>query len=461
MIRPNLSSLAFAVTLACAAAQAPALPIAPETEVMDLTPRPGNFTEPAIAINPKNPSQLVAAFQVTASVAYSQDGGSHWSLATGTAPADYRVSGDVSVTYDNRGHALLCYIAFDKLGTSEYWAHNATRNGIFVRRSLDGGRTWEPRAATVISQPTRPNIPFEDKPIIVADRTSSSYSGNLYVGWTEFTLANSRILFSRSTDGGVTWSAPVEISTHEGLPRDDNGSVEGFDGVVAPDGTLYAIWADGNEIVMASSADGGKTFTASHKILDVAPPYFKVENVVRSDGFPQIDTDPRTGRLFVAWTDYRNGDVDVFCSTSVDGARTWSPAVRVNSDPIHDGADQFFQWLGVDPVDGVAYIIFYDRRGDPENRLATVSLARSTDGGSTFENYAWTREPFDAKNQFIGDYTGITAYNGRVYGIWTEERTSPDKSWESNSAKKTPSAKGPTETIRASVIRIGSASFQH
>ncbi|MFY9531332.1 MAG: hypothetical protein WBC04_22770 [Candidatus Acidiferrales bacterium] len=450
--------LGLAAALTSSFAQAPSLQPPPEAQVINLTPHPGNFSEPSIAVNRENPLQLVAAYQVNASVAYSQDGGQTWTLATGTVPRDYRVSGDVSMTYDSRGHALLCYIAFDKLGTENYWAHNATRNGIFVRRSLDGGKTWEPEARTVIAQPTQPVMPFEDKPYIVADHTHGPYAGNLYVGWTEFTLTKTVILFSRSTDGGASWSTPIEISMHEGLPRDDNGSVEGFDGVVAPDGTLDVIWADGNEIVMASSSDGGRTFTPSRKILDVAAPYFKVENVYRSNGFPQIDIDPHSGRLFVTWADYRNGDVDVFCSTSMDQGRTWSSAVRVNSDPAHDGADQFFQWMAVDPTDGAAYVIFYDRRDDPANKLAKIVLARSTDGGANFINYAWTQEPFDAREDFIGDYTGVAAFGGRVYGVWTEERARPKPV-----AKPGPEDAQdiPARRMHTTIVLVSSADFGH
>ena len=298
------------------------------------------------------------------------------------------VSGDVSVAYDNSGHAFLCYIAFDKLGTDEYWGHNATRNGIFVRRSLDGGKTWKRPAVPVIEHATAPGIPFEDKPYLVADNTQGPYAGSLYVGWTEFTLTQSVILFSRSTDDGATWSKPIRISTQAGLPRDDNGAVEGFTGAVGPDGTLYVVWADGTHMVFTSSRDGGRSFAPSRGVVPIAPPYFHITNVDRTDGFPVIAIDPHggngSGLLYVTWSDYRNGDVDVFCSTSADRGRTWSPAVRVNSDPIHNGADQFFQWLAVDPVTGAANLVFYDRRDDPENNNAVVVLARSTDMAALF-----------------------------------------------------------------------------
>jgi hypothetical protein len=97
--------------------------------------------------------------------------------------------------------------------------------------------------------------------------------------------------------------------------------------------------------------------------------------------------------------------------------------MRVNTDPVHNGADQFFQWLAVDPADGAANVIFYDRRADAANQKAIVTLARSINGGSHWTNFAWTTHPFAAEDDFLGDYTGITALNGRVYGVWAEEIT--------------------------------------
>ena len=238
-----------------------ALPRAPGAEIFELTPEAGSFTEPSIAVNPGNPQQVVAVFQDNAHASYSQDAGRSWKSARGVAPPNYRVSGDVSTTFDNHGHAFICYIAFDRLGTFNYWGHGATRNGILVRRSLDGGATWEANDIPVAEQPTKPGVPFEDKPYIVSDTSSSRYAGNLYVGWTRWSLTDSKILFSRSTDDGKTWSPAIEIDRTPGLPRDDNGANEGFDGAVGPDGRLYAIWSQGDDIFLTTSRDGGKTFS--------------------------------------------------------------------------------------------------------------------------------------------------------------------------------------------------------
>lgn len=410
------------VTGLAAQAVAP-LPMAPGAAVTTISPQPGTWTEPGVAVNPQNPQEVVAVFQYIAQAAYSTDAGRTWKLASGVPAANYAMSGDVSTVFDNKGHALICYISFDKLGTMNYWAHGATRNGIFVRRSLDGGANWEPELRTVVAEPSQPGIPFEDKPYLVADTgRRSPYAGNLYIGWTRWTLTDSRMLFSRSTDDGVTWSAAIEIAQLRGLPRDDNGALEGFDGAVGPDGTLYAVWAVTDHIVFTESHDGGKIFSRTREIVSTAPTMFDLEGMERANGFPQIALDPRGGHkggpIYVTWSDYRNGDVDVFCIVSKDHGRTWSAPIRVNNDPVHDGTDQFFQWLAVDPVSGAVNVAFYDRREDPGDRLQTVSLARSTDSGRHFSNFAWTKAPFNPQGVFMGDYLGLAAWGNRVYGAW-------------------------------------------
>jgi len=401
---------------------------APAARVVTITPQNVRGTEPSIAVNRKNPNQIIAAFQ-PATVAYSMDGAQTFAVADLPPVSGWRGGGDVSVTFDDAGRAYLCTLHFDKLGSVSYWAHGAGRNGIFVRRSPDGGKTWETEAATVKAwQGTEPDIQWEDMPRIFADdQPHSPHAGNLYVGWIEWQLDKSIILFARSSDHGKTFSQPIRISTHAGLPRDDNGALVGFVGVIGADGTIYAIWNDGETIAFTQSHDGGKTFAPSRSVIHVAPPYFGgaggIPGVPRVMGFPQIGVDARQNRggtLYLCWSDFRNGDVDVFLSKSTDHGRTWSAPIRVNSDATHDGIDQFFQWMAVDPVTGHVYVQFYDRRDDPANRKTGFSLARSTDGGQTFTNYSWSDSLFETQQAFLGDYTWLTAYSDKVFGAWAE-----------------------------------------
>ena len=451
-------------------AQQSVLPVAPRAHVVNIT-EPARFSEPGIAVNPNDPRQVVVVYQGgktvqgAANAAYSNDGGMTFTVADRTRAEDWRVQGDVTTTFDNQGHAFLCYLAFDKLGTNSYWAHGVTRNGIFVRRSLDGGKTWEKQAQAVKAWPTghEPGIQFEDEPRIFADTsTASPYLGNLYIGWVEWQLEKSVMLFSRSTDDGVTWSTPRQLSVHDGLPRDDNGSLGGYVQAIGADGTIHAIWDDGNSIVLTTSRDGGQTFSVPQNVIDVGPPYFgDVPGVSRVEGFPQIGVDTSAGqsrgRIYICWSDYRNGDIDVFVSSTagLDSAVPhWSTPVRVNNDPVHDGQDQFYQWMAVDPKSGAVYVAFYDRRDYSGNLKTRITLARSNDGGQSFMNYAWTTTPFQGtRNTFLGDYIWLAAFEDHVYGAWTENAPSGSAMRQSGNGPQGRPAQDLT------LIRVGRADF--
>lgn len=456
-MRSNLRLICAMLLLGAADLAQSQLPAAPHRHVVTVVSTNIRGNEPAIAVNPNNPDQVVVAFQ-PATIAYSTDGAQTFAKAELPPVDGWRGGGDVSVTFDNHGHAYLGTLHFDKLGSTSYWAHGAGRNGIFVRRSLDGGKTWEHDVATVkVFSGSEPDSHMEDMPRVFADtQPHSRYAGNVYVGWIEWQLDQSIILFARSTDGGKTFSPPMRVSTHAGLPRDDNGGLVGFVGVVGADGTIYAIWNDGSTITFTLSRDGGQTFAPSRTVIDVGPPYFGgaggIPGVSRAMGFPQIGVDARDnktgGTLYLAWSDFRNGDIDAFCVSSGDLGRTWSSPTRVNSDPIHNGIDQFFQWMAVDPLTGDVYVQFYDRRDDPANRKTGFTLARSTDNGKTFVNYAWEEKPFENQQPaFLGDYTWLTAYNGKVYGAWTEALSASDTPPEHQ-------PRGP-----ATAVRVGFADF--
>lgn len=448
---PVLAAAALAAGAGVAAAPPATLPRAPQAHVVTITPPGLTGSEPAIAVNPNDPRQVVAAAGGRWA-AYSTDGGRTF---TPVQPAgdEGRSGGDVSLAFDDRGRLFLSFLSIQKNGSPSYWGHEPGGNGIYVRRSPDGGRTWDREPVGVkVWRGDEPGIALEDMPRIWADaQPRSPYRGRLYLAWIEWQLTQSIVLFSRSTDGGATWSEPVRISTRAGWPRDDNGAVVGIIGTVAPDGTQYVVWNEGLNVTLAVSRDGGRTFAPSRPIFDVGPPYFGgaggIPGLSRAMGFPQIGVDPRRGTLYVTWSDFRNGDVDVFLSRSADRGRTWSPPLRVNDDPVHDGADQFLQWMAVDPADGSVNVQFYDRRDDPDDRLTRVTLARSTDGGRTFTNYAWSDGPFGADNAFLGDYEWLAASGGRVFGVWAEPAP---KGYE----LKTPGRRTPT------IVRVGTADFR-
>ena len=187
-----LLAAGFAIGTAVAQMAPAPLPLAPGAHIVTISPPGGHGSEPGITVNPNNPSQVVAVYQ-PATATYSTDGGQTFALADLPPVPGWKVGGDVSTTFDNKGHVFLSSLHFDKLSTLGYWGHGAGRNGIFVRRSLDGGKTWEDPAgcAEGLAHGQEPGIEWEDMPRIFADNTPGSpYAGNLYAGWIEWQMNN-------------------------------------------------------------------------------------------------------------------------------------------------------------------------------------------------------------------------------------------------------------------------------
>ena len=108
------------------------------------------------------------------------------------------------------------------------------------------------------------DIGFQDKPFIVADANATSPKRDwLYVTWTRIgpeeedspdgTRQIFPIIFSQSEDGGVTWSAPVEISGEaEGVCPAECNLDHASHPVVGPDGTIYVSFANDNAMAGGS-----------------------------------------------------------------------------------------------------------------------------------------------------------------------------------------------------------------
>jgi hypothetical protein len=390
--------------------------------------------EVTVAINPKNPDNIVgASFQTgrpprprAGSYNYvSMDGGRTWKTVPATDPRDL-TQGDDTVYFSNDGAVYHAHLSFEGIRVAR---PPRAESGIIVDASRDGGLTWDEPVPAInhINSVT----PFEDKPGIVVDNAPASPNkGNVYLAWTRFDVygssdpdCHSHIYFSRSTDSGKTFTMPIRISDSYGDCRDSDNTVEGAVPAVGPKGEIYIVWAGPLGLVFKKSLDGGQNFTKERVISDMPGGWdFSVEGLDRANGMPVTGVDlsngPNKGMLYVNWIDARNGDPDVFVMSSRDGGETWLAPVRVNDDSLKNGKVQFFTWMAVDPVDGSLNIVFFDRR-DTEGAATRVTYARSVDGGHKFVNYKIDLPPFVCNpSVFFGDYTGISAYNGRVVAMF-------------------------------------------
>jgi hypothetical protein len=412
----------------------------------------GNFSEPpnidmsneatpqsetSIAINPSDASQIVGGsneiFCLPMRGYFSTQSGNNgsWQAVDLPLPRAITTNGqdfgsDPGVAWDALGNVYYSYIVVFFNRTF----HSIQGTEMAVARSSDHGQTW---TATFFNQNVGTGK-FNDKPMITVDTNPSSPNfDTVYVAWDNASFNqgkssnNDVILVSRSTDHGVTFSAPVQASPSQG----GQAAVIGADPFVAPDGTLFVAWTDAINpaIRVSSSIDGGRSFGPAHLVagtratFEVLPPAQAVRGALI---YPACAAAPAGARIYCSWSDATAADgMRVFASHSDDGGATWSAQARVSNPSAL--SDQFNQWLAVDPSTGKVVVSWNDSRNDPTRRSTDIFLATSTDGVS-FSTQQVTTSPTDETvsganlgNQY-GDYEGISALNGEAHPIWTDRR---------------------------------------
>jgi len=379
----------------------------------------GSPSEPSIYISQLNTNYVVAGSNIN-KVAYSTNGGLTWT--TGTLSSSlYGVWGDPCIIADTLGHFYYFHLSNPPSGG--HWIDR-----IVCQKSTNNGVNWSNPGTYTFYDPNKD----QDKEWACVD----PYTNHIYCTWTQFDSYgstnfsdSSNILFAKSTDGGNNWIEVKRINKIGGDCIDSDNTTEGAVPCTGPNGEVYVAWAgplvrnNTFKIFFDRSTDGGVTWLDND--IQVVTQYggwdFDVAGIYRANGMPVTGCDlsngPYRGTIYINYIDSVSpGDHDVMLVKSTDGGFNWSSPVRVNNDP--PGKEQFFTWMCIDQVTGYLYFVFYDRRNFT-NTNTDVYIAKSTDGGVTFENILISASPFTPTTSvFFGDYTNISAHNGKVRPIW-------------------------------------------
>ena len=379
--------------------------------------------EPSICMDPNNPLRLVAAANID-KYYFSEDGGYTWGTGKLTSPG-FIVWGDPCIIVDTAGDFYFLHLSYEK-------------NGPWIDRIYSQKYDFENDDWSDGSFMGKNGSKAQDKEWAVVD----SATNNIYVTWTQFDAYNSsdpsmfsNILFSKSTNAGESWSEAIQINEVSGDCVDSDNTTEGAVPAVGPNGEIYVAWAGPAGIVFDRSFDQGETWLEEDVFVSDQPGGwdYDIDGINRCNGLPitccDISFTETRGTIYVNWSDQRNGedDTDVWLSKSHDNGNTWSEARRVNDDD--PGRQQFFTWMTIDQTNGDVLIVFYDRR-NYEDKGTDVYLARSTDGGETFNNILISESPFyPSASVFFGDYNNITAHDGIVRPIWTRANGNVRSLW--------------------------------
>jgi hypothetical protein len=371
-----------------------------------------NFPEePSIMISSKNPKYIVAGANIR-NAYYSSDTGRTWTGQLLSSP--FGVYGDPAIICDTNGVFYYFHLS-DPPGT-------AFIDQIVCQTSADNGATWTTGVSIGLNASKA-----QDKQWAVVNKATNT----IYTTWTQFDNYGSTspsdssiIRFSKSSDGGVTWTTPIRINQKSGNCVDSDSTVEGAVPAIGPNGEIYVAWAGPDGLIFDKSLDGGTTWMTTDKVITSTPGWdFNVPGIYRANGLPitlcDISNSPNRGTIYVNWTDQRNGiaDTDVWLVKSTNGGTTWSAPIRVNNDAA--GKQQFFTWMAIDQRNGYLYFVFYDRRSYSDNQT-DVYMARSTDGGNTFANFKISATSFvPTSSVFFGDYSNLSVEKGIIRPMWT------------------------------------------
>lgn len=370
--------------------------------------------EPSIMINPYNTNQIMAGSNLNYYYT-SNDGGYTWESYE-LYSAENGVWGDPCIVTDTAGSFYFMHLSNPASGS---WIDR-----IVCQKTNDFGETWPTESYTGLN-----GTKAQDKEWAIVDRTSNT----IYMTWTQFddygsssSSDSSAIMFSKSVDGGASWSEALRINEKGGDCIDDDNTVEGAVPALGPDGEIYVAWSGPEGIVFDKSIDEGNTWLEQDIEVDPHPTgwNYDIPGINRANGLPVTACDtshsPHRGTIYINWSDQRNGadDTDVWLAKSVDDGETWSDPKRVNDDAM--GKHQFFTWMDIDQTNGILYFVFYDRRNH-EGIGTDVYMAISEDGGETFTNFKVNDEAFyPTSSVFFGDYTNVSAHDNVVRPVWAE-----------------------------------------
>jgi hypothetical protein len=293
---------------------------------------------------------------------------------------------------ENAGNSASPQIAVEGNNVYVVWADNTSTTplntfDIFFARSTNGGQTFS--TPDNISE----NTGNSNSPQI------SSEGNNVYVVWVDNTeLANTDIFFSRSTNGGQTFSTPPgnNISQTTGNSFSPQISSEGNNVIVVWNQLVSGTF----EVYFARSGNDGATFSTADNLS---------EEDANESSDPQISSEGNN--VYVVWQDF-NFDFsasEIFFALSTDGGLTFS-APPGNNISENTGLSVSPQ---ISSEGNNVYVVWLDNTGlDPGNN--GVFFARSINGGLTFST-----PPDILSESTFPNGLQISSEGNNVYVIWS------------------------------------------
>jgi len=348
-----------------------------------------DLSENSVAVHPLNPNIVLSANNrhnpslTGVSAHVSTDWGVSW------YPQTYNIlsgsGSDPTAMIDLNGFLYVSYLG---------------GGGVSVARSTDLGNNWSSFLIPISGSSDKPHSKIDNS-------CTSPFNGRIYCAWDV-----TSILFSYSTNDGANWQTPIS------LPSSSPG--HGVNITTDNAGNVYVIWpihgrepTPYNALRFTKSSDGGDTWSAP---VTITLQY----NVLKTaSGWPTMAVNMQDGTIYLVYSGSLANPInyDVYLKKSIDGGSTWSAESVVNQVQIRS---QIFPWISCDPATGHLACIYYDsREGNlPENNHAYVSI--STNAGMNWCDMRVSTIGVENATGQGSDYIGVEINKGIVYPVWTK-----------------------------------------
>lgn len=283
-------------------------------------------------------------------------------------------------------------------------------NGIGVSYSTDGGASWTNAQLPIPSNPYAPGLLADAfDPTVSADTLGNLVVAQISTDGAWSPPGVSGLFTHRSTDGGVTWSAPFAVSTDPaatGYPDptyrfNDRCQITADRSAISPyKNTFYVAWirdrgygspSPYSDIYVSRSTDNGKTFNTIPLQINDTP-----GNDLGNMPVPRVAAD---GTVLVSWLDYNvwtGGVGRILLDKSSDGGLTWGAdtvVATINLPPLSvttgagapDARAKGAPVLATSPTNAnELYIVYAADPDGPGADEADIFFIRSANQGATW-----------------------------------------------------------------------------
>ena len=331
---------------------------------------------------------------------------------------------------------------------------------------------------TPVVIPSSSAAAFADKEQVWADNAASSpHFGNAYLCFGNYTGGPSTgsnahsLVVARSTDGGSRWSKVTVAKVPGSASGKQFGALSGASGCTirtSSDGTVYVFWLGWNQqikqngIYMATSKDGGVTFSAPRRLFQVTHTgvFDPVQGRFEMDGItgarddlsdaPSIDVangaptgTGATNQIVLTWVDGRDGlnHEHVFFTTSTDGGAHWTTPTAEESSVGGFTDRGYYSAVAISPNGQDVYLVYNAFRApyqtDTSNPRPLVGVVKHADvsngtvGAFTELNRGTAGDARASStnalpDEFLGDYVYAAATDSYGAGVWNDVRRASD-----------------------------------